>query len=157
MTYNTDQTQEDAGDRSCRFHRISSNGSPVERGEAVGGIDNCSDYYDVQLKEARARRILGFPGFRLLRADIAHRASVVERFAAECLRKVVHLAAQAGVGYSIVNPCAYVEANIVGLVNNLDGCPRGPRPSAEKSGAAVNPVFGECAATHRRVVWTIEV
>jgi UDP-glucuronate 4-epimerase len=94
----------------------------VEAGHAVVGIDNLNDYYDVNLKLARLERLQGLPGFRFEKMDIVDRASLEKLFAAERFDKVAHLAAQAGVRYSILNPYAYVETNLVGFVNILEGC-----------------------------------
>ena len=96
----------------------------LERGDEVVGVDNLDPYYDVSLKEARLGRTRAFPGFRDLRADIADRATVAGIFSSERPAVVVHLAAQAGVRYSLENPHAYVEANLTGFVNVLEGCRR---------------------------------
>ncbi len=93
----------------------------VDRGDTVVGLDNVNAYYDPSLKEARLSR-LAKPGFRLVRGDVADRPLVEELFAKERFDRVVHLAAQAGVRYSLTNPHAYVESNLVGFVNILEGC-----------------------------------
>ena len=92
------------------------------RGDQVVGIDNLNSYYDVRLKEARLRELAGRPGFRFVRADIAERPVLAEVFAREKPEGVVHLAAQAGVRYAAENPAAYVDANLVGFGNILEGC-----------------------------------
>ena len=92
------------------------------RGDQVVGIDNLNSYYDVRLKEARLRELDGRPGFRFVRADIADRPVLAEVFAREKPEGVVHLAAQAGVRYAAENPAAYVDANLVGFGNILEGC-----------------------------------
>jgi UDP-glucuronate 4-epimerase len=97
----------------------------LERGDTVVGLDSMSDYYDVSLKEARLDRLRSFPGFRFERMDVADRA-ILELFASERFDRIVHLAAQAGVRYSLVNPHAYVEANVVGFLNILEGCRHNP-------------------------------
>ncbi|MEY4690381.1 MAG: hypothetical protein RIT19_706 [Verrucomicrobiota bacterium] len=92
------------------------------RGDEVIGIDNLNDYYDVTLKEARLARLTGRPGFRFHRLDLADRAGMEALFAREKPQRVIHLAAQAGVRYSIQNPHAYVDSNLVGFMNILEGC-----------------------------------
>ena len=92
------------------------------RGDEVVGIDNLNTYYDVALKEARLAELEGRPGFRFQRADIADRPAMAALFAAEGPERVVHLAAQAGVRYAAENPAAYVDANLVGFGNILEGC-----------------------------------
>jgi len=94
----------------------------VDRGEAVLGVDNLNDYYDVHLKEARLARLEPRPGFRFIRLDLADRAQTADLFARENPKRIVHLAAQAGVRYSIENPNAYIDANLVGFGNVLEGC-----------------------------------
>jgi len=94
----------------------------LERGDEVIGIDNLNDYYDVGLKLARLERLRNFPSFKFIKLDIANRDSVAELFAKEQPERVVHLAAQAGVRYSITNPYTYVDSNIVGFINILEGC-----------------------------------
>ncbi len=94
----------------------------LERGDEVVGVDNMNAYYDVGLKEARLRRIRSGLPFRLARLDVADRAGMADLFAAEKPQRVVHLAAQAGVRYSLVNPHAYVDSNLIGFTNILEGC-----------------------------------
>lgn len=94
----------------------------LERGDEVIGVDNLNDYYDVSLKEARLVRLAGHPGFTEVRQDIADRTVMAEVFEKHRPDRVVHLAAQAGVRYSLENPNAYVDANIVGFMNILEGC-----------------------------------
>ena len=94
----------------------------LERGEEVIGVDNLNAYYDVGLKEARLRRIRAALPFRLARIDVADRAGMADLFTTEKPTRVVHLAAQAGVRYSLVNPHAYVDSNLVGFTNILEGC-----------------------------------
>jgi UDP-glucuronate 4-epimerase len=94
----------------------------LDRGDEVVGIDNVNDYYDPKLKEARLARLEGRPGFRFVRGDIADRELVPALFEKERFEVVINLAAQAGVRYSLKNPHAYVDANIVGFVNILEGC-----------------------------------
>ena len=92
------------------------------RGDEVVGLDNLNDYYDVRLKEARLARLSGRPGFRFHRLDLSDRAGMEALFAQEKPQRVIHLAAQAGVRYSIQNPHAYVDSNLVGFMNILEGC-----------------------------------
>ena len=94
----------------------------VERGDEVVGVDNLDPYYDVSLKRARLDRMRRFEGFRAVTADISDRTMVAELFARERPDAVVNLAAQAGVRYSLTNPHAYVNANLVGFLNVLEGC-----------------------------------
>jgi UDP-glucuronate 4-epimerase len=91
-------------------------------GERVVGLDNLSDYYDPALKQARLERLRSHPGFAFERADVSDRAVLPEVFRRHRPARVVHLAAQAGVRYSIENPYAYVDANLVGFGNVLEGC-----------------------------------
>ncbi len=93
-----------------------------ERGDTVVGLDNFNDYYDVSLKEARAAILDDFDNFTMVRAELADRPAIEALFAREKFAKVIHLAAQAGVRYSIENPHAYVDSNIVGTLNVLEGC-----------------------------------
>jgi UDP-glucuronate 4-epimerase len=94
----------------------------LERGDEIVGIDNLTDYYDVNLKLARLARLQNYPNFTFIKLDIADRAAMANLFAKEQLQRVVHLAAQAGVRYSITNPHAYIDSNIVGFLNILEGC-----------------------------------
>lgn len=89
-----------------------------KRGDTVVGVDNFNDYYDVRLKEARCRAF----GLDVIKLDIADKAAVDQLFAAEHFDKVVNLAAQAGVRYSITNPYAYLQSNLVGFLNILEAC-----------------------------------
>jgi len=94
----------------------------LERGDTVVGVDNLNDYYDVTLKRARLARIEALPGFTFVQMDIADREGIADLFAQERPQRVVNLAAQAGVRYSLENPHAYVDSNVVGFVNLLEGC-----------------------------------
>ena len=94
----------------------------LERGDTVIGLDNFNDYYDVSLKESRAAILDEYPDFRMVRLDLADREGMDALFAKEAFDKVVHLAAQAGVRYSIENPHAYIDSNIVGTLHILEGC-----------------------------------
>src|SRR3990172_8660048 len=96
----------------------------LARGDTVVGIDNMNDYYDVTLKEARLRRCLN-PSFTFERLDIVDRKGMAALFARNSFDAVMHLAAQAGVRYSIENPAAYVDANLVGFGNILEGARHG--------------------------------
>lgn len=88
----------------------------------VVGIDNLNDYYDVNLKRARLARLENTPGFRFIELDLADRSGMAELFARERFNVVVNLAAQAGVRYSLENPLAYVDSNLLGFANVLEGC-----------------------------------
>ena len=92
------------------------------RGDVVVGLDNLNDYYDVNLKLARLDRLKKQAGFRFEKLDLADRAGIPALFAQERFDRVVHLGAQAGVRYSLQNPLAYVDSNVVGTANILEGC-----------------------------------
>jgi UDP-glucuronate 4-epimerase len=94
----------------------------LERGDEVIGVDNLNNYYDVSLKEARLEQLRPFERFRFIKADIADRPVMEQLFAAERFQRVVHLAAQAGVRYSLKNPHTYVQSNVVGFLHILEGC-----------------------------------
>src|SRR5216110_1336280 len=94
----------------------------LDRGDEVVGIDNLNAYYDVRLKQARLERLRARAGFLFQKLDIVERKPMAELFAAGKFESVVHLAAQAGVRYSIENPSAYVDANLVGFTHVLEGC-----------------------------------
>ncbi len=94
----------------------------LARGDEVVGLDNLNDYYAVSLKEDRLKRLLPNPGFRFVKLDVADNTGMAALFAAEKFDRVVHLAAQAGVRYSLKNPHAYVESNLLGFTNILEGC-----------------------------------
>jgi UDP-glucuronate 4-epimerase len=94
----------------------------LARGDEVVGVDNLNDYYDVALKEARLARLAPNPRFRFSRLDIADRDGIAALFAAERPQQVINLAAQAGVRYSLQNPHSYVDSNVAGFVNLLEGC-----------------------------------
>ncbi|GAB3668049.1 SDR family NAD(P)-dependent oxidoreductase [Ramlibacter alkalitolerans] len=94
----------------------------LARGDEVLGVDNLNDYYDPALKQARLAQLHGQPGFSFEKLDIADTAAVEALFARRSFDRVVHLAAQAGVRHSLTHPHAYVQANLVGFVNVLEGC-----------------------------------
>jgi len=94
----------------------------LDRGDRVVGLDNLNDYYDVNLKLDRLRQLEGRDGFRFFRAGLEDRLALEKLFAGERFDVVVNLAAQAGVRYSLKNPHAYVESNLVGFINILEGC-----------------------------------
>ena len=94
----------------------------LARGDEVVGLDSLNDYYDVSLKESRLKRLLPLPGFRFIKMDVADRVDMARLFALEKFERVIHLAAQAGVRYSIQNPLAYADSNLTGFVNVLEGC-----------------------------------
>jgi len=94
----------------------------LARGDTVIGLDNFNDYYDVSLKDARAAILDGYENFSMVRLDLADRDGMDALFAKEKFDKVVHLAAQAGVRYSIENPHSYISSNIVGTLHILEGC-----------------------------------
>ena len=94
----------------------------LARGDEVVGLDNLNDYYDPRLKESRLARLTPHPAFRFIKMDVADRAGMERLFAEEKFDRVIHLAAQAGVRYSLQNPHAYIDSNIVGFMNILEGC-----------------------------------
>jgi UDP-glucuronate 4-epimerase len=94
----------------------------LAQGHQVIGIDNLNDYYDPRLKQARLAQLTPQPGFRFIETDIADRDALEKLFAEVRPERVLHLAAQAGVRYSLKNPHAYVQSNLVGFVNILEGC-----------------------------------
>jgi len=94
----------------------------LERGDTVVGLDNFNDYYDVGLKESRAAVLDHYDTFNMTRLDLQDRDGLEALFATEKFDKVVHLAAQAGVRYSLENPHSYIESNIVGMLHILEGC-----------------------------------
>lgn len=94
----------------------------LAQGHTVVGLDNLNDYYDVQLKKDRLARLEGRPGFRFVLQDMAEREAMSALFAAEKFTHVINMAAQAGVRYSLINPMAYVDSNLVGFANLLEGC-----------------------------------
>ena len=94
----------------------------LARGDTVVGIDNMNDYYDVSLKQARLDRLLPHAGFAFIEGDIADREVMEKMFVAEQPDRIIHMAAQAGVRYSLENPHAYIDANLKGFMNILEGC-----------------------------------
>lgn len=94
----------------------------LDRGDQVVGIDNLNDYYDVSLKKARLARLEKYPAFKYFTLDIADRSGMTALFEKEKPQRVLNLAAQAGVRYSLQNPHAYVDSNVVGFLNVLEGC-----------------------------------
>jgi UDP-glucuronate 4-epimerase len=94
----------------------------LERGDEVVGLDNLNDYYSVSLKEARLEQLKAYKNFRFVKMDLADRVGVPELFKRENFQRVINLGAQAGVRYSIQNPLAYIDSNVVGFANILEGC-----------------------------------
>lgn len=94
----------------------------LERGDEVVGLDNLNDYYSPALKQARITQLLRLPGFRFVQADVADHVALDALFAAEHFSHVLHLAAQAGVRYSLQNPRIYIQSNLVGFGNVLEAC-----------------------------------
>ena len=94
----------------------------LERGDNVVGLDNLNDYYDVNLKKSRLAILESMSGFSFVKLNIADRSGIAELFYREKFNKVVNLAAQAGVRYSITNPYSYVDSNLVGFIHVLEGC-----------------------------------
>jgi len=94
----------------------------LDRGDEVIGLDNLNSYYDVKLKQARLKRLEGRNGFKFHKLDLTDRSGIASMFAEERPARVIHLAAQAGVRFSLENPHAYVDSNIVGTLHILEGC-----------------------------------
>lgn len=94
----------------------------LAKGETVVGLDNVNDYYSVQLKRDRLKQLVGRPGFEQHEINLADAAAVRELFESQRFDRVVHLAAQAGVRYSLTHPQAYIDSNLVGFTNILEGC-----------------------------------
>jgi UDP-glucuronate 4-epimerase len=94
----------------------------LERGDDVVGLDNLSEYYDVTIKQARLAQLERHERFRFVKLDLADRAGIEKLFAADRFQRVIHLGAQAGVRYSVTNPFAYVDSNLVGTMTVLEGC-----------------------------------
>ncbi|MCX6882891.1 MAG: NAD-dependent epimerase, partial [Verrucomicrobia bacterium] len=94
----------------------------LDRGDEVIGLDNLNDYYDVRLKEARLAQLTPRTKFRFMKMELSDRVAMAEIFRTEQPQRVVHLAAQPGVRYSIQNPHAYIDSNLVGFINILEGC-----------------------------------
>jgi UDP-glucuronate 4-epimerase len=94
----------------------------LERGDEVLGVDNLNPYYDVRLKQDRLKRLTSQRFFRFERLDLTDREGTSKLFAGQSFDRVVHLAAQAGVRYSLENPHAYIDSNVVGFLNVLEGC-----------------------------------
>jgi UDP-glucuronate 4-epimerase len=94
----------------------------LERGEEIHGLDNLNSYYEVTLKEARLARCTRHPNFHFHKLDVSDRAGIAALFKQQTFDAVVHLAAQAGVRYSLENPHAYIDSNLVGFCNILEGC-----------------------------------
>ena len=107
---------------SCGFIGMHTALRLLERGDEVFGIDNFSDYYDVNLKKDRLAQLEGRPGFEFERLELSDSTASMDLFKAVKPDRVVHLAAQAGVRYSITNPLSYVDSNLSGFVNVIEGC-----------------------------------
>ena len=97
----------------------------LEEGLDVVGLDNLNSYYDSSLKDYRLQKLLPFENFRFIKLDLADRDNIAKLFKEEAFDRVIHLAAQAGVRYSIEAPFQYVDSNIVGMMSILEGCRRG--------------------------------
>ncbi|MFO7909941.1 MAG: NAD-dependent epimerase [Halomonas sp.] len=94
----------------------------LENGESVVGLDNHNAYYDPELKEARVSRLVGHSGYAHLRIDVADREAMADVFRRYSFSRVIHLAAQVGVRYSLENPASYIDSNLTGFGNILEGC-----------------------------------
>ena len=104
------------------FIGMHSTKKPLDDGHDVIGVDNLNDYYDVALKEDRLKTLAGYKNFKFLKLDIKDQKDVLDLFKKESPQRVLHLAAQAGVRYSIQNPYVYIDSNIQGFINILEGC-----------------------------------
>ncbi|MGC6441075.1 MAG: GDP-mannose 4,6-dehydratase, partial [Rubripirellula sp.] len=100
----------------------------LERGEEVVGFDNVNDYYSVSLKRDRLSELKDYEGFKFIEGDLANQLDVDTVFRSYDFERVVHLAAQAGVRYSLTNPRAYTESNITGFINILEACRHAKTP-----------------------------
>ena len=107
---------------ACGFIGMHTAKKLLSRGDEVFGVDNINDYYEVSLKEARLRQLESLPGFQFERLDIADRAALPAFVRKHAPERVLHLAAQAGVRYSLTNPNAYIDSNLVGFGNILEIC-----------------------------------
>ncbi len=94
----------------------------LKRGDSVVGLDNLNAYYDVRLKEARLAQLKDYEQFEFVRLDLADRPGMEDVFVRHTPERVIHLAAQAGVRYSLTNPHAYIDSNLIGFTNILEGC-----------------------------------
>jgi UDP-glucuronate 4-epimerase len=94
----------------------------LERGDSVVGLDNLNDYYDPTLKEARLERLHGYDRFQFAKLDLADSKGIAELFSREGFQRVIHLGAQAGVRHSLTDPYSYVDSNVMGTLNILEGC-----------------------------------
>lgn len=94
----------------------------LEQGHDIVGLDNLNDYYDVRLKDYRLEQLTPYENFTFVKLDLSERDAMAELFKKEKFQRVIHLAAQAGVRYSIANPMAYVDSNLVGMMTILEGC-----------------------------------
>ncbi len=94
----------------------------LQDGHSVLGLDNLNDYYDVGLKHSRLEQLQAHAGFRFVKLDVADRSGMQALFETQAISRVVHLAAQAGVRYSLENPHAYIDSNVTGFMNVLEGC-----------------------------------
>jgi UDP-glucuronate 4-epimerase len=94
----------------------------LERGDEVVGLDNLTDYYDPKLKHARLEQLKSYKNFSFVHCDISNRESVDSVFAETRPKRVINLAAQPGVRYSLKNPHIYIQTNLVGFCNILEGC-----------------------------------
>ena len=110
---------------ACGFIGMHAAQKLLARGDEVFGVDNINDYYEVSLKEARLRQLQSLPGFTFERLDIADRSAFPEFVRKHAPQRVLHLAAQAGVRYSLTNPNAYIDSNLVGFGNILEVCRHG--------------------------------
>lgn len=98
----------------------------LEQGEEVVGLDNLNDYYDPALKEYRLAHLTRYPNFSFIKMDLSDREGIAKLFKIEQFNYVIHLAAQAGVRYSLENPFAYIDSNLVGTMTILEGCRHNP-------------------------------
>ncbi len=113
----------------------------LQRGDEVVGIDNLSDYYDVRLKHDRLANLSAHPNFHFCKIDLAETAKTSNLFAAEKFQRVIHLAAQAGVRYSLSNPHAYINSNVVAFTNVLEMCRHHHASSSSVYGANTKTPF----------------
>ncbi|MFM8676820.1 MAG: GDP-mannose 4,6-dehydratase, partial [Burkholderiaceae bacterium] len=124
----------------------------LARGDMVVGLDNLNAYYDPTLKEARLQRLKSLPnakGFRFIRAELSDAKAIAEVFDSDAFDGVIHLAAQAGVRYSLKNPQAYVDSNLTGFLNILEGVRhQRERLGDEKAGRVRHLVYASSSSVY---------
>ena len=126
--------------------------SLLKRGDEVVGIDNLNDYYDPALKEDRLKHLQKYKNFQFFKIDLVDKSAVAALFSSENFDGVIHLAAQAGVRYSVTNPEAYSDSNLVGFLNVLEGCRNNNIGQQHNQGQAIRSPDIEGIAAHREKI-----